>query len=193
MKNSVFMIVLILIGIVVSCQNEIKSNSLDTKEEGVSKVMDYSPEVERKIQLSIVQEVKELKLKLRKESLSKQRIQFMIDTFQIVAFRSRKMDYLFSTGDMNQIVSEEMVKYDSLMNIYYKRLYAKLDAPDQEILQTAQKAWLEYRDKEIALCSMLRDEKYSGGGTIQSNIFTALKCDLTRQRMNELFEHTCFE
>ncbi len=193
MKNSVFMIVLILIGIVVSCQNEIKSNSLDTKEEGVSKVMDYSPEVERKIQLSIAQEVKELKLKLRKESFSKQRIQFMIDTFQIVAFRSRKMDYLFSTGDMNQIVSEEMVKYDSLMNIYYKRLYAKLDAPDQEILQTAQKAWLEYRDKEIALCSMLRDEKYSGGGTIQSNIFTALKCDLTRQRMNELFEHTCFE
>ena len=193
MKNSVFSIVLILIGIVVSCQNETKSKSLNTKEEDVSKDTDYSPEVEHKIQLSIAQQVKQLKLKLQKESISKQRIQFMMDTFQIVAFRSRKMDYFISTGDMNQIVSEEIVKYDRLMNIYYKQLYAKLDASDQEILQTAQKAWLEYRDKELALCSTLRNEKYSGGGTIQSNIFTSLKCNLTRQRMNELFEHTCFE
>lgn len=193
MKYICIGIALILLGFVVGCQADNKSKEVKNQEEQINKVVAYTPEVEKKIKQSITEEIKQLGLKLRKQSLSEYRIQFMMDTFKIVQFRNRKMEYLFSTQDMNEIVHNEMNQYDLLMNKYYHKLYARLEGLDKEILKTAQKAWLDYRDKEIILYSTLRDEKYSGGGTVQSNIFTGLKCDLTRQRMNELFEHSCMD
>jgi uncharacterized protein YecT (DUF1311 family) len=170
----------------IGINHEIEKDTLD-------EAKSYSPEVEKKLLLNINKDAHKLKSNLIKQSFSNERVRFMVDTFKIVEIRKRKMEYLYSTQEMNQLVNEEFIQYDKLMNYYYNKLLSNLDTEDKEILVSAQKAWLEFRDREINLCSALRAEKYSGGGTIQSNIFTGLKCDLTRNRLNELFEHSCME
>lgn len=193
MKGLYFYVIFTMFLLIFSCQSNKKLNALTSENEDENSLIAYSPSIEKKIISSINKDAKTLKLKLEKESYNNQRVRFMIDTFKIVQFRNRKMKYMYSTLDMNVIVNDEMIQYDRLMNKYYRELYNKLDSLDKEILKNAQRAWLDFRDNEIELCRLLRDEKYSGGGTVQSNIFTGLKCDLTRQRMNELFEHSCIE
>ncbi len=193
MKGLYFYVIFPMFLLIFSCQSDKKLNALTSENEDENSLIAYSPSIEKKIISSINKDAKTLKLKLEKESYNNQRVRFMIDTFKIVQFRNRKMKYLYSTFDMDIIVNDEMIEYDRLMNSYYWQLYNTLDQLDKEVLKNAQKAWLGFRDKELVLCKTLRDEKYSGGGTVQSNIFTGLKCDLTRQRMNELFEHSCIE
>lgn len=193
MKGLYFYVIFTMFLLIFSCQSNKKLNALTSENEDENSLIAYSPSIEKKIISSINKDAKTLKLKLEKESYNNQRVRFMIDTFKIVQFRNRKMKYMYSTLDMNVIVNDEMIQYDRLMNKYYRELYNKLDSLDKEILKNSQRAWLDFRDNEIELCRLLRDEKYSGGGTVQSNIFTGLKCDLTRQRMNELFEHSCIE
>ena len=193
MKGLYFYVIFTMFLLIFSCQSNKKLKALTSENEDENSLIAYSPSIEKKIISSINKDAKTLKLKIEKESYNNQRVRFMIDTFKIVQFRNRKMKYMYSTLDMNVIVNDEMIQYDRLMNKYYRELYNKLDSLDKEILKNAQRAWLDFRDNEIELCRLLRDEKYSGGGTVQSNIFTGLKCDLTRQRMNELFEHSCIE
>lgn len=193
MKGLYFYVIFTMFLLIFSCQSNKKLKALTSENEDENSLIAYSPSIEKKIISSINKDAKTLKLKLEKESYNNQRVRFMIDTFKIVQFRNRKMKYLYSTLDMNVIINDEMIQYDRLMNKYYRELYNKLDSLDKEILKNSQRAWLDFRDNEIELCRLLRDEKYSGGGTVQSNIFTGLKCDLTRQRMNELFEHSCIE
>ena len=194
-RLSIFLLSIILL--IYSCNYNSKSKLIGITPEIEKETLDvsnkYSPDVEKKLLLDITKDAHKLKSNLNKQSFSNERVRFMVDTFKIVEIRKRKMEYLFSTQEMNQLVNEELIQYDKMMNYYYQKLLSELDNKDKEILVSAQKAWIEFRDKEINLCSALRSEKYSGGGTIQSNIFTGLKCELTRNRLNELFEHSCLE
>jgi len=64
-----------------------------------------------------------------------------------------------------------------------------LELNDKQTLIAAQKAWLIFRDSELKLISTLRKEKYSGGGTIQSNIYASEYCNLILKRTEDVFNY----
>ena len=138
---------------------------------------------------SIENESFKLRKQLKSDEEYEKVIQFTIDTFKINQYTKRKMIYFYTTNGMNMVVNEETHRYDSLMNVYYTKLKNELSIKDQQILKSAQLSWLNYRDKELDLIGLLRDEKYSGGGTIQSNLYTGMHNSLVIQRTIELFEH----
>ncbi|HSY61287.1 MAG TPA: lysozyme inhibitor LprI family protein [Cytophaga sp.] len=90
---------------------------------------------------------------------------------------------------MVQATNEAEKEYDLLLNKYYKLLLNKLESNDKAILQEAQRNWIKFRDSEVALIHLLSDEKYSGGGTIQSIINAATYLGMTRKRVIELMHH----
>jgi uncharacterized protein YecT (DUF1311 family) len=53
----------------------------------------------------------------------------------------------------------------------------------------AQKAWLSFRDKEIELIGVSMDEKYTGGGSMWSNVAAIKIYELTKQRALDLYDH----
>ena len=150
---------------------------------------DYTLKVKNLLLDSIENESFNLRKQLKREEESEKVIQFTIDTFKINQYTKRKMIYFYTTNGMNMVVNEETHRYDSLMNVYYTKLKNELSTNDQQILKSAQLSWLNYRDKELDLIGLLRDKKYSGGGTIQSNLFTGMYNSLVIQRTIELFEH----
>ena len=150
---------------------------------------DYTLKVQTLLLDSIENESVELRKQLKIDEEYEKVIQFTIDTFKINQYTKRKMIYFYTTNGMNMVVNEETHRYDSLMNVYYTKLKNELSTKDQQILKNAQLSWMNYRDKELDLIGLLRDEKYSGGGTIQSNIYTGMHNSLVIQRTIELFEH----
>lgn len=150
---------------------------------------DYTLKVKTLLLDSIENESLNLRKQLKSDEEYEKVIQFTIDTFKINQYTKRKMIYFYTTNGMNMVVNEETHRYDSLMNVYYFKLKNELSTKDQQILKIAQLSWLNYRDKELDLIGLLRDEKYSGGGTIQSNLFTGMHNSLVIQRTIELFEH----
>ena len=150
---------------------------------------DYTLKVQTLLLDSIENESVELRKQLKINEEYEKVIQFTIDTFKINQYAKRKMIYFYTTNGMNMVVNEETHRYDSLMNVYYTKLKNELSTKDQQILKNAQLSWMNYRDKELDLIGLLRDEKYSGGGTIQSNIYTGMHNSLVIQRTIELFEH----
>jgi uncharacterized protein YecT (DUF1311 family) len=150
---------------------------------------DYTLKVKNLLLDSIENESFKLRKQLKIDEEYEKVIQFTIDTFKINQYTKRKMIYFYTTNGMNMVVNEETHRYDSLMNVYYFKLKNELSTKDQQILKIAQLSWLNYRDKELDLIGLLRDEKYSGGGTIQSNLFTGMHNSLVIQRTIELFEH----
>ena len=150
---------------------------------------DYTLKVKTLLLDSIENESLNLRKQLKSDEEYEKVIQFTIDTFKINQYTKRKMIYFYTTNGMNMVVNEETHRYDSLMNVYYTKLKNELSTKDQQILKSAQLSWLNYRDKELDLIGLLRDEKYSGGGTIQSNLYTGMHNSLVIQRTIELFEH----
>ncbi|RLA06044.1 MAG: hypothetical protein DRQ51_10495 [Gammaproteobacteria bacterium] len=59
-------------------------------------------------------------------------------------------------------ISYEM--WDRELNIYYKKLRAKLDKNGKKLLKTSQKSWLKYRDESFKFNSSLLDARYNDGG-----------------------------
>ena len=89
------------------------------------------------------------------------------------------------------ITIEEMTSsYDKLMNKYYNKLYKILSPEDKNILVSAQKAWLAYRDSQAKLIGTLTKREYSGGGTtIQMIISNELYSDIVVERTIQLFNN----
>lgn len=120
---------------------------------------------------------------------SEERKEFAVDTFKIEYIVSRRMDLDYSTQGMNMTVIESTEAYDKLLNKYYNKLMAILAPEDKKVLQTAQRAWLVYRDAERKLIGLLRNDKYSGGGTIQSNISVGRYATIVEARVFRLFDY----
>lgn len=66
-------------------------------------------------------------------------------------------------GSIPCFVASEL--WDRELNIYYKKLYNKLEANEKILLKNSQKKWLETRDLTIELNSILLN-KNSGEGTM---------------------------
>ena len=79
--------------------------------------------------------------------------------------------------------------YDKLLNKYYKKLLAILKTDDKEILITAQRSWLLFRDNESKLIAVLKKTEYSGGGTIQRILPNGEYLDFLKERVIVLFNY----
>ena len=129
------------------------------------------------------------KFKQENEYASVEMIQFSVDTFKI--YRKMEADIVAdgSTAGMNQATATAYDAYDRLLNKYYKLLLGKLAKKDQSLLVETQKAWLKFRDNELLLKQKLCDDKYSGGGSIQSLFYSSFRLGLVEQRSIEIFNH----
>lgn len=115
--------------------------------------------------------------------------EFMVDTFRIESIVRAKMEIDYSTQGINQAIYESAMEYDKLMNKFYGRLIQKLSAEDKKTLQSSQRNWLSFRDREKEVIELMGKEEYTGGGTIQSNFTAAIYLELIQNRTIEIWNH----
>jgi uncharacterized protein YecT (DUF1311 family) len=156
---------------------------------GQNSPKEISPEILKKIKAEVEAQIPMLKLKLSKQELNADEIEFKIDTFRIETIASKRMEIDYSTRGMNTTIDELTTSYDKLMNKYYGKFIKLLKPEDKKILITAQKAWLVFRDAELKLIGTMTNEQYSGGGTIQSNIRMSQYSSLVVERTIAIFNH----
>lgn len=113
--------------------------------------------------------------------------EFALDTFKIERASEYAFDYDYSTVGMNAIVNKATDSYDALLNKYYKKLLARLQEGDKQTLINAQRAWLKLKEVDINLIGTISKPKYSGGGSIQSNINTATINEMVKHRAVTMF------
>ena len=116
-------------------------------------------------------------------------ISFTLDTCRIERMASEYMKIDFSTAGMNNAVNEMNRQYNQLLNTYYQKLLAKLKDADKEKLKQAQRNWIQFRDSELELINLLSEDRYLGGGTIQTNRRSAGSLYLTKKRLIEMFHY----
>ena len=148
-----------------------------------------SVRVARKIDKQMISLRTELDKKFVEEQQKDLMIEFAIDTARIERFASERINVDFSTAGMNDAITQLNDGYDRLMNKYYKKLMSGLDVADREILKQAQRSWIQYLDNHVKLIRLLANEKYSGGGTIQTNICAGEIMSLTKDRVIQLFQY----
>jgi uncharacterized protein YecT (DUF1311 family) len=156
---------------------------------GQNSPKEISPEILKKIKAEVEAQIPMLKLKLSKQELNADEIEFKIDTFRIETIASKRMEIDYSTRGMNTTIDELTTSYDKLMNKYYGKFIKLLKPEDKKILITAQKAWLMFRDAELKLIGNMTNEQYSGGGTIQSNIRMSQYSSLVVERTIAIFNY----
>lgn len=174
MRHLFFIVILCFLGKVAQGQNYPKR---------------ISPEILNEIKAEVEAQIPSLKIKLLKQDLNDDEIEFKIDTFRIETIASKRMKIDDSTAGMNMAVDELTTSYDKLLNKYYGKLLKSLNTEDQKTLITAQKAWLAFRDAERKLIEMITDDQYSGGGTIQSNIRMSQYSSIVIERTNKIFRY----
>ncbi len=150
---------------------------------------EITPQILQKITTEVDREAKLYTESLSNEDMSKDQLEFTIDTFKLEHIVTKRMEIDYSTAGMNTTLSERTTAYDALLNKYYNKILKRLNQDDKKVLINAQKAWLSYRDAEMKLISTMTKEEYSGGGTIQSNIATGAYSDLVVNRTIELFRY----
>jgi len=91
-----------------------------------------------------------------------------------------------STADMRNITNEARVKWDSEMNVVYKRLMKRLAPAQQITLRKAQQQWLKYRDTEGKVISEIVSSQQ---GTIHQLSGTNLGMQLVRSRALNLMAY----
>lgn len=156
---------------------------------GQNSPKEITPEILKKIKAEVEAQIPKLKLKLSKQELNPDEIEFKIDTFRIETIASKRMEIDYSTTGMNITVDELTISYDKLMNKYYGKLIKLFKPEDKKNLITAQKAWLVFRDAELNLIGTMTDNQYSGGGTIQSNIRMGQYSSLVVERTIKIFRY----
>ena len=151
--------------------------------------IEVTPAIEKKITLEINKEADLLNERLKKTEDHPNIIEFTLDTFRIEMYMSKYIDYDWSTAGMRNAGYEAAVKYDNLLNKYYKKLMGVLKPEDKKILINAQKAWILFRDSELKLIGIVGKEEYSGGGTMQHLIDSSEYLDIIKQRTFAIYGH----
>lgn len=64
------------------------------------------------------------------------------------------------TGGIPCLIAYDL--WDRELNIYYKKLYDRLDKNGKELLRNSQRAWLASRDQTQTLTSHLVERRYAG-------------------------------
>lgn len=116
-------------------------------------------------------------------------IQYQLDAFRIDQLLARRIDIDYSTSGMVTATYEAESEFDDLLNKYYKKLLAKLSGEDKAVLIRSQKNWLQFRDSERELNTLLTKDEYSGGGTIQRTIGSDCDLELTKARVKGLVDY----
>jgi uncharacterized protein YecT (DUF1311 family) len=142
----------------------------------------------------IEKETQQLRRELEKEEyesdFAKQvSIGYQLDAFRIDQLLERRIDIDYSTSGMVTATYEAEAEYGDLLNMYYQKLLAKLSDEDQAVLKRSQKNWLQFRDSERELNSLLTKDEYSGGGTIQRTIGSGCDLELTKARVKGLVDY----
>ena len=86
-----------------------------------------------------------------------------------------------TTAEMLHCASAEWQAADAELNAVYQQLMAELDEPRRSHLQTAQRAWIIYRDA----CADFEAALFEGG-SMAPVLHAAELADRTRQRVDEL-------
>ena len=102
----------------------------------------------------------------------------------IIIFLFSKTLFSQTQLELNQNSHDAYKKADSVLNVRYKKLTAKLGNSDaKKILIKAQRAWISYRD---AHCSYT--ESFYEGGSMQPLVYFDCLLQLTTNRIKELEE-----
>jgi uncharacterized protein YecT (DUF1311 family) len=93
-----------------------------------------------------------------------------------------------STAGMVDAAVDARKRWDADMNRVYGLLMKKLDPGTGTLLRDAQRAWIRYRDAELAANAGIVDWEYrqAGGGTIWSVVQAGRAMEITRTRALEL-------
>lgn len=147
----------------------------------------FTPAQIQSINASVERKAAAIKKKLEANSFESPGSQeFHLDTFKAEESARLKMDIAESSSAMNEVTNELSAAYDKILNKYYNRLLKLLTPEDQKILIQAQRSWLTFQTAERNLLNTLMDPAYSGGGSIQSNIHTAMVAELLIKRSQEI-------
>jgi len=144
-------------------------------------------DIEKAIKANIEKDVVQLRDKLAKQGTNKESVEFQADTLRIERYMDQYIQYDYSTVGMRTAANDAAEKYDTLLNKYYQKLLATLKPEDKPALVHAEKAWIVFKDKELALQSVLSKDEYSGGGTIQQLISSSFYLEIIKQRAITLY------
>ena len=86
-----------------------------------------------------------------------------------------------STAQMRQCANARYQSVSATLQAVYQTLHGKLPPDQRVLLQTAQSAWLRYRQSKADL-----DAKLSADGTLAPLIRVTTLADITEARLNEL-------
>lgn len=178
--------------IIVSCQaskNKLEIKKSEPTKSSFHKENHYAKQEADSVEFDIDLQVINLRTELVKRKSNQDEIDFMIDTFKLNQSINQKMSDYSNTLGIITLLQEEIGRYDQLLNKYYQRLLKKINRNDRQILIEAQRSWLTYRDDEIKLIQLIREDEYSGGGSIQPIIFLDRKKELTKNRLFQLVEY----
>lgn len=109
-----------------------------------------------------------------------------VDTFVVQRVYEEMLHFDGSTLGINQSNLYSMADYEALVFKYSEVVRNKLSTEDQLTFDEAQTAWLHYFEKERTFSGVLMKPEYSGGGTIQTLIYTGRLLDMQKQRLNFL-------
>ena len=86
-----------------------------------------------------------------------------------------------SQGEMNRTAADDYKKSDAELNRVYKKLMAKQDATGAAKLRKSQRAWIAFRDAEMAFAG----DEFRGGSAEPLSIYGAGN-RLTQARIKQL-------
>lgn len=86
--------------------------------------------------------------------------------------------------EMNQEEAKNYARADAELNRVYFTLAKKLDKPGFAKLQKSQRAWLAFRDAEMAFAA-----DSARGGSMSPMLYSATGAHLTKERTKDLKQH----
>ena len=99
---------------------------------------------------------------------------FLILCFSTISFAQTQLE-------MNRTADVKFKKADAELNKIYNQLMKMLDKNEKQLLITAEKDWLKFRDSHCKF----EDSQYEGG-SIQPLIYSSCLEELTRKRIAEI-------
>jgi len=149
----------------------------------------FAQEIEISDQIEIeTQKFKDSILKIDEFS-RKLDLEFAIDKFKIDKKMNLELEDDYTTAGMLQATYNAHQSYDDLLNKYYKKLLNKLEPGDKETLKEAQRNWIKFKNSDKQLNNLIAKDEYSGGGTIQQIFVASRNLDITKSRLDQIYEY----
>lgn len=89
-----------------------------------------------------------------------------------------------TTPGIKKTLVEAEKKWDTELNVQYKKLMSKLTPANKKLLQDSQRKWIAHRDAEFKLLDELYMQWYeaAGGGTIWDIVYLDFRVEFVRRR-----------